>query len=237
MTDRGECAPRGESAPERQTMVRGLRIACRNISVSLKDAGPRVAGSAEKDALRRSSTPGDGVLGTCDCVGGLNRARSSAGLQAEIFSSAEYRSDLTSWREQGEVFPGQGCGGKRGDLGDIVGRRHLDDVHAAEIEPGETAQDRLRLPGDEPADLRRAGARREGRVERVDIEAQIGRPVADDLADALGDGLRPCSCTSSANRIVTPLPTVQSCTSASIGERMPTCTVRRGSISPSSIAW
>jgi hypothetical protein len=51
-------------------IVRGLRIACRNISVSLKDTGPRVAGSAERDALRRSSTPSDnGVLGTCDCVG------------------------------------------------------------------------------------------------------------------------------------------------------------------------
>jgi hypothetical protein len=50
--------------------VRGLRIACRNISVSLKDAGPLLAGSAERDALRRSSTPSDnGVLGTCDCVG------------------------------------------------------------------------------------------------------------------------------------------------------------------------
>jgi hypothetical protein len=58
MTDRGELPLRGESAPERQTIVRGLRIACRNISVSLKEAGPRVAGSAEKDALRRSSTPG-----------------------------------------------------------------------------------------------------------------------------------------------------------------------------------
>jgi hypothetical protein len=46
----------GAKAPGRQTMVRGLRIACRNISVSLKDAGPRVAGSTEKDALRRSST-------------------------------------------------------------------------------------------------------------------------------------------------------------------------------------
>ena len=70
MTDRGESRRRGETAPERQTMVRGLRIACRNISVSLKEAGPRVAGSAEKDALRRSSTPCEtGVLGTCDCVG------------------------------------------------------------------------------------------------------------------------------------------------------------------------
>jgi hypothetical protein len=61
MTDRGESSRRGESAPGRQTMVRGLRIACRNISVSLKDASPRVAGSTEKDALRRSSTPGTGL--------------------------------------------------------------------------------------------------------------------------------------------------------------------------------
>jgi len=57
MTDRGESSRRGKSAPGRQTMVRGLRIACRNIPVSLKEADPRVAGSAEKDALRRSSTP------------------------------------------------------------------------------------------------------------------------------------------------------------------------------------
>jgi hypothetical protein len=57
MTDRGEPSRRGECAPRRQMIVRGLRIACRNISVSLKEAGPRVAGSAEKDALRRSSTP------------------------------------------------------------------------------------------------------------------------------------------------------------------------------------
>ena len=58
MTDRVN-ARRGAKAPRSvRRMVRGLRIACRNISVSLKDAGPRVAGSTEKDALRRSSTPG-----------------------------------------------------------------------------------------------------------------------------------------------------------------------------------
>jgi hypothetical protein len=70
MTDQDE-APRQAKPPGgRQTMVRGLRIACRNISVSLKDTGPRVTGSTEKDALRRSSTPlRNGVLGTCDCVG------------------------------------------------------------------------------------------------------------------------------------------------------------------------
>ena len=70
MTDQSEAPRRAKSPGGRQTMVRGLRIACRNISVSLKDASPRVTGSAEKDALRRSSTPCEnGVLGTCDCVG------------------------------------------------------------------------------------------------------------------------------------------------------------------------
>ena len=57
MTDQGEAPRRVKSPGGRQTMVRGLRIACRNISVSLKDTGPRVTGSTEKDALRRSSTP------------------------------------------------------------------------------------------------------------------------------------------------------------------------------------
>jgi hypothetical protein len=37
MTDRGEASRRGSGAPKRQTMVRGLRIACRNISVPLTD--------------------------------------------------------------------------------------------------------------------------------------------------------------------------------------------------------
>jgi hypothetical protein len=57
MTDQDEAPRRAKSPGGRQTMVRGLRIACRNISVSLKEAGPRMAGLAEKDALRRSSTP------------------------------------------------------------------------------------------------------------------------------------------------------------------------------------
>src|SRR5262249_3717645 len=52
---------------------------------------------------------------------------------------------------------------------------------------GEPPQDRLRLPGREPADFGRAGARREGRIERVDIEAEIDRAVADNGADLLGD--------------------------------------------------
>jgi hypothetical protein len=57
MTDSGEAPHRAKPPGGRQMMVRGLRIACLNISVSLKDTGPLVTGSTEKDALRRSSTP------------------------------------------------------------------------------------------------------------------------------------------------------------------------------------
>src|SRR5205085_2900636 len=86
--------------------------------------------------------------------------------------------------------PGHRCRGERGDLGVIIGGRDLDDIHAGEGEAGEAAQDRLRLPGKEAADLRRSGARCEGRVERVDIEAEINGPVADDFADLLGGRAR-----------------------------------------------
>ncbi len=70
--NRGEYRGGATARRSGQMIVRGLRIACRAISVSLKDAGPRVTGSTERDALRRSSTPAStlgGVLGTCDCVG------------------------------------------------------------------------------------------------------------------------------------------------------------------------
>src|SRR5438270_8162339 len=99
-------------------------------------------------------------------------------------------STVCAWREQTEVFPREGGRGERGDLGHVVGRRHLDDVHTLERQAGEPAQNRLRLPGEEAADFRGAGARSERRVERVDIETEISRRVADDLADALGDRLR-----------------------------------------------
>jgi hypothetical protein len=41
MTNRGGLTRRGSNAPKRQTVVRGFRIACRNISVSLKDTDPQ----------------------------------------------------------------------------------------------------------------------------------------------------------------------------------------------------
>jgi hypothetical protein len=73
--------------------------------------------------------------------------------------------------EQAEIFPGHGGAGERGGLGNIVSRADFDQIHADELQAGEPPQDRLRLPGREPADFRRAGARSESRIERVDIEA------------------------------------------------------------------
>ena len=47
----------------------------------------------------------------------------------------------------------------------------------------------LGLEGGEAADFGRAGARRIGGVQHVDVEAHIGRTVADDLAGFRHDGL------------------------------------------------
>ena len=147
-------------------------------------------------------------------------------------------STVPSPDDQRQIFPDDRRAGQRGDLGAVVGGRDLDDVHADEVQVAEPAQDRLRLPARQSADLRRAGARRERRIERIDIEREIARACADDLADALRDRRRqPASCTSCAVRMVTPLASVQSCTSRSTGERMPIWIMRRGSTRPSSIAW
>src|SRR5205823_5659648 len=51
---------------------------------------------------------------------------------------------------------------------------------AYEVEPFERADHALRLGGREAADLGRAGARCIDRVEPVDIEADIGRTIAED---------------------------------------------------------
>ena len=111
MTDLGGAPRRARPPGGRQTIVRVLRIACRIISVSLKDAGPRVAGSAEKDALRRSSTPCEsGVLGTCDCVGAhrWEKATTIQGLFPNLQDAASTGVGRPDW-------PAAFCGAKRMD--------------------------------------------------------------------------------------------------------------------------
>ena len=78
--------------------------------------------------------------------------------------------------------------GMRGVGGGIVLRRDLDDVAADDVEALQAAQDFQHFARGQPADFRRAGARREGRVEAVDVEGEVGRPVADDLSRLLDDG-------------------------------------------------
>ncbi len=73
----------------------------------------------------------------------------------------------------------------------IVGRRHLDHIHPHQIDPGKPAQDREGLRAGKPAGHGRAGAGREGRIEAVDIEAEITARIAHDPAHLLGHRGRP----------------------------------------------
>src|SRR6266540_1358474 len=91
-------------------------------------------------------------------------------------------------REQAEDLPHHGDTDERGVAAHVEGRRDFHDVAADQIEPTQAAQYALRLVRGVAADLRRAGARRIGGIEAVDVEADIGRAVAHDAA-GLGDHL------------------------------------------------
>ena len=70
----------------------------------------------------------------------------------------------------------------------VVGRGDLHDVGAGQPQAGQPAQDELKFPGGQPARLRRAGPRGVRRVEHVDVDAHVHRPVTDPLADPV-DGV------------------------------------------------
>ena len=62
------------------------------------------------------------------------------------------------------------------------GRDHLDDVGADEVEPrGDLAAGPQQVDARHPARLGRARARRERRVEHVDVDREEDRPRADEL--------------------------------------------------------
>ena len=113
-------------------------------------------------------------------------------------------------REETEIFPRHRRARERGDVGDVVGRGDLDDVHPDEGERTEPAKNGLRLPRGEAADFGRAGSRREGGIESVDVEGQIDRPCADRLADEPRNIVGRRGMRFLGRTIVTPLPTVQS---------------------------
>src|SRR5690606_3540839 len=70
----------------------------------------------------------------------------------------------------------------RGVCGGIVFRRHLDDITAHEIDAFQAAQEFKDFPCRGAADLWRAGAGCESRIDAVDVEGQVGRPVPHDLS-------------------------------------------------------
>jgi len=87
-------------------------------------------------------------------------------------------------RQRLDVMLDDGRGGDRRDVGMIIGRRDLDHIHATDIEIADRPEDAQRLIRREAARNRRAGAGREGGIERVDVEGEIGRALPDPLADA-----------------------------------------------------
>ena len=87
-------------------------------------------------------------------------------------------------------------GGDRRDVGMVIGRRDLDHVHAADIEIADRPEDAQRLIGAESARDGRAGAGREGGIERVNVEGEIGGALPDPLADAPAVPATPSSCAS-----------------------------------------
>jgi hypothetical protein len=115
--------------------------------------------------------------------------------------------------------------GDPGDLGVVVGGRDLDDVGADEVEPGERAQRGEQFPAGQPAGLRGAGAGRVRRVEHVDVDGQVDRPVFDAPGDLCS--IMPVTpiCSTSAAGITSKPISASSVRSASVysGPRMPAC--------------
>ncbi len=89
--------------------------------------------------------------------------------------------------QQAKIFPSHRRASERGDLRNVVSRTYFDEVHPDELQAAQTPDDRVRLPTCQPADFRRAGTRREGVIERIDIEAEVNGSLADHLADLSRD--------------------------------------------------
>ena len=75
----------------------------------------------------------------------------------------------------------------RRGTGAVKGGRYLDNVAANDVDTGNVAQDDRHLGRGQPAPDRRAGAGRIGRIQAVDIKAQINRVIAQDLLDLFGN--------------------------------------------------
>jgi hypothetical protein len=74
-------------------------------------------------------------------------------------------------------------GGQRSGTGGVIGRGDLDEVASNDVKASAPADDLERLWCGEPADFWRARARCVGRVEAIDIHADVHRPGAELCTD------------------------------------------------------
>ena len=116
-------------------------------------------------------------------------------------------------RKHAEKLEQDGGGRHAGDAAGVEGRRDLDEISADEIEAPEIADQTLGFKCREAAGFRRSRPWRIDRIERVDIEGEIGGAAADD-----------------------PFAPPRPPTASLRLPRMPIWTTRFGSISPSSTA-
>src|SRR5439155_22652381 len=89
-------------------------------------------------------------------------------------------------RKHAEKLEQEGGGRHAGDAAGVEGRRDLDEIGADEIEAREIADQTLGFKCREAARLRRPRPWRIDRIERVDIEGEIGGAAADNLSCLLG---------------------------------------------------
>src|SRR6202035_1608399 len=87
--------------------------------------------------------------------------------------------------EGGQELVADVGGGDAGDLGVVVGGRDLHDVGADQVERGEGAERGQQFPAGQAAGLGGAGAGRVRRVEHVDVDRDVHRPLADPGGDPL----------------------------------------------------
>ena len=76
----------------------------------------------------------------------------------------------------------------------VVCRGDFHHIATDEVQVTEATQDRLELPRREPARFRRPGPWRVGRIEDIDVHAQVRRPGSNALADPRDGDVRSVAC-------------------------------------------
>src|ERR1700730_12532772 len=130
---------------------------------------------------KRNTRPLQMLLGRELCARGAGPCRS--GLAGATRHGLSLDAGL---RKHAEKLEQDGGGRHAGDAAGVKGRRDLDEIGADEIEAPEISDQALGFKCREAAGLRRPRSWRIDRIERVNIEGEIGGAATDDLSRFLG---------------------------------------------------